>query len=169
MSQSSAEILEALLRKNGLGWMIDMYAPRDQAIPAYLDLLSRIAAEYRSRCGVAVSFAPEVLQAEAERNPHKVQAFLQLLRPNRSPAMLVMVWRVLQGLSIRDVIMNYRERDSFRLSFTLARQADSGQRTGSVGDLRISGHQRCGSGTAFGCDKSGRQASFRRFLCSTAL
>jgi len=127
MSQSSAEILETLLRTNGLGWMIDMYAPKDQAIPAYLDLLTRLAAEYRSRCGVAVSFAPEDLQAEAERNPHKVQAFLQLLRPNRSPAMLVMVWRVLQGLSIRAVDMNYRERDIFRLSFMLARPGDSGQ------------------------------------------
>ena len=127
MSQSSAEILETLFRKNGLGWMIDMYAPPDQAIPAYVALLDRVAAEYRSRCGVAVSFAPEALQAEAERNPHKVQAFLQLLRPDRSPAMLVMVWRVLQGLSISEVVMNYRERDSFRLGFTLARPAESGQ------------------------------------------
>jgi hypothetical protein len=127
MSQTSAQILETLLRKNGLGWMIDMYAPKDQAIPAYVALLDRVATEYRSLCGVAVSFAPEALQAEAERNPHKVQAFLQLLRPDRSPAMLVMVWRVLQGLSIHDVEMTYRERDHFRLSFTLARPADSGQ------------------------------------------
>jgi len=127
MSQSSAEILEALFRGNGLSWMIDMYAPREQAIPAYIDLLDRITAEYRTRCGGAVSFSPEALQAEAERNSHKVQAFLQLLRPDRSPAMLVMVWRVLQGLSIREVDMNYRERDSFRLSFTLAGIGDSGQ------------------------------------------
>jgi hypothetical protein len=127
MSQSSAEILETLLRENGLGWMIDMYAPPDQAIPTYASLLDRVAAEYRSRCGVAVSFTPQTLQAEAERNPHKVQAFLQLLRPDRSPAMLVMVWRVLQGLSISEVVMNYRERESFRLGFTLARPAESGQ------------------------------------------
>ena len=122
MSQSSAEILEALLRSNGLGWMIDMYAPKEQAIPAYADLLDRVAAEYRLRCGAAVPFSPEALKAEAERNPHKVQAFLQLLRPSRSPAMLVMVWRVLQGFGIRAMSMDYRELDSFRLSFTLARK-----------------------------------------------
>jgi hypothetical protein len=127
MSQSSAEILETLLRENGLGWMIDMYAPPDQAIPTYASLLDRVAVEYRSRCGVAVSFAPQTLQAEAERNPHKVQAFLQLLRPDRSPAMLVMVWRVLQGLSISEVVMNYRERESFRLGFTLTCPAESGK------------------------------------------
>jgi hypothetical protein len=127
MSQPSAEILETLLRKNGLGWMIDMCASKDQVVPAYVDLLSRVAAEYRSRYGVAVSFTPEALQAESERNPHKVRAFLQLLHPNRLPAMLVMVWRVLQGLSIRKVTMTYCERESFRLSFTLARSGDNGQ------------------------------------------
>jgi len=146
MSQSSAEILETLFRKNGLGWMIDMYAPADQAIPAYVALLDRIAAEYRSRCGVDVSFAPEALQAEAERNPHKVQAFLQLLRPDRSPAMLVMVWRVLQGLSIREVVMNYRELDSFLLRFVLVRSADGGMdqleayESTDVGDVALVRH-----------------------------
>lgn len=127
MSQSSPEILEALLRKYRLGWMIDMYAPRDQAIPACLALLDRIEAEYRARFQVAVSFQPATLQAEAERNSHKVQAFLQLLRPNLSAVMLVMVWRVLQGHSIREISMNYRERDSFQLSFTLAKLGDTGQ------------------------------------------
>ena len=52
-------------------------------------------------------------------NPHKVQAFLQLLHPHRAPAMLVMVWRILQGLSIREATMDYRELDSFRLRFIL--------------------------------------------------
>ena len=127
MSQSAAEILEELLRNNGLDWMIEMYAPKEQAIPSYLELLDRVAAEYLSRCGETVSLSPADLQAEAERNPHKVQAFLQLLHPSRSPAMLVMVWRVLQGLSIREVTMNYRELDTFRLSFTLARLGDNGQ------------------------------------------
>ncbi len=127
MSQSPGEILEALLRGNGLGWMLDIYAPKDQALPAYVELLDRVAAEYRLRCGVAVPFTPEALKAEAARNPHKVQAFLQLLRPNRSPALLVMVWRVLQGLSIREVALNYRELDSFRLTFILARPGDAGQ------------------------------------------
>ncbi len=127
MSQSSAEVLETLFRRNGLGWMIDMYAPKDQAIPAFFELLDRVAREYRERCGEAVSFSPQTLQAEAEKNPHKVQAFLQLLRPNRSAAMLVMVWRVLQGFSIREVTLNYRELETFQLSFTLARPGDSGQ------------------------------------------
>ena len=47
MNQSSAEVLETLLRRNGLGWMIDMYAPKDRAIPAFGDLLDRVTNEYR--------------------------------------------------------------------------------------------------------------------------
>jgi hypothetical protein len=34
--------------------------------------------------------------------------------------MLLMVWRILQGLSIREVAMNYRELEAFSLSVTLA-------------------------------------------------
>jgi hypothetical protein len=127
MTQHSAEILENLLGNNGLKWMVDMYKTKDQAIPTYLDLLNRVATEYRSLHGVVVEFTPEALQAESERNPQKVQAFLQVLRPNRSPAMLVMVWRILQGLSIREVAMTYRERESFLLRVTLARPVDNGQ------------------------------------------
>ena len=127
MSQTSADVLETLLRKNGLGWMIDMYAPKEEAIPIYVNLLNRVAAEYRSRCGIVLSFSPETLQAEAASNPHKVQAFLQLLHPNRSPAMLVMVWHVLQGLRIHEVTMNYCEREAFGLRFILARPSESGE------------------------------------------
>ena len=74
-----------------------MSEPKDHDL-TYIDLLDRVAAEYRSRCGVAVSFSPEALQAEAEKNPHKIQAFLQLLCPHRSPATLVMVrWCACRG------------------------------------------------------------------------
>jgi len=35
-----------------------------------------------------------------------------------------MVWRILQGLSIREVVMNYREQREFSLSVTLARPGE---------------------------------------------
>ena len=38
--------------------------------------------------------------------------------------MLLMVWRILQGLSIREVAMNYREHKDFSLSVTLARKGE---------------------------------------------
>jgi len=121
MTADSAAVLERLLRDNDLGWMIDMYAPREGAIPYLLEQLSAVTAEFQRRFGHEVSFAPESLAAEADRNPHKVAAFLQALAASRSPEMLVMVWRILQGLSIRDVTMAYHEWAPFNLNVTLAR------------------------------------------------
>jgi hypothetical protein len=124
MSPQAPAVLERLLRGNDLGWMIDMYAPPERPIPAFLEQLDQVATAYRTRIRVDVPFTPEALEAEAERNPHKVRAFLQALGTSRSPEMLVLVWRILQGLSIRKVVMNYREREAFSLTVTLARAGD---------------------------------------------
>ena len=124
MSPQAPAVLERLLRSNGLGWMIDMYAPPDRAIPALLEKLDQVASAYRTRSRVGGPFTPEALETEAEQNPHKVRAFLQALGTSRSAEMLVMVWRILQGLSIREVVLNYREREAFSLTVTLARPGD---------------------------------------------
>lgn len=121
MTPESPTILERLLRDNDLGWMIDMYAPRDRAVPVLLEQLTRLTTEFRRRFTDEVSFAPEALRAEAERNPHKIRAFLQALGASGNPGMLLMVWRILQGLTIREVTMSYREQESFSLGVTLAR------------------------------------------------
>jgi hypothetical protein len=104
--------------------MIDMYSPPDRAIPALLEQLDQVATAYRTKIRVAVPFTPEALEAEAEQNPQKVRAFLQAIGTSSSVEMLVMVWRILQGLSIREVTMNYREREAFRLTVTLARPGE---------------------------------------------
>jgi hypothetical protein len=83
--------------------------------------LDAVTAEYHRRLQVDVSFAPETLVAEAVKNLHKVRAFLQALAATRSPEMLVMVWRILQGLSIRQVDMSYREQEAFSLMVVLGR------------------------------------------------
>ena len=125
MTPESPAILERLLRGHSLGWMIDMYEPRDSAIPGLLEQLNKVEAEYHTRIRVDVPFTPEALAAEAERNPHKVRAFLQALGTSGSAEMLVMVWRILQGLSIRQVAMNYREQEAFSLVVVLARPGEA--------------------------------------------
>jgi hypothetical protein len=126
MTTHSPAILERLVRDNDLGWMIDMYAPPEEAVPFLLKELTTLTTEYRNRFRYDVSFAPETLLAEAARNPHKIRAFLQALGVSRNPEMLLMVWRILQGLSIREVAMHYLEQKEFRLSVTLA-EAEGGQ------------------------------------------
>jgi hypothetical protein len=120
----SPAILERLLRDNDLGWMIDMYAPRERAVPFLLKQLDKLTAEFRTHFRYDQSFSPETLRAEAERNPHKIRAFLQALGVSGNSDMLLMVWRILQGLSIREVAMNYHELEGFSLTVTLARSVE---------------------------------------------
>lgn len=121
MTTESPTVLERLIRANDLGWMIDMYAPPEKAIPFLIDQLNRLGVEFRAKYGYESSFTPEQLHAEAARNPHKIRAFLQAIAASGSMDMLLMVWRILQGLSIRRVEMNYIEQKEFTLVVTLAR------------------------------------------------
>ncbi|MEO6812231.1 MAG: hypothetical protein ABI353_24245 [Isosphaeraceae bacterium] len=121
MTPQSPATLERLIRDNDLGWMIDMYAPPDRAIPFLIEQLTRLTGEFSNRFRYEVSFSPEQLCVEAARNPHKIRAFLQALAVSGSMDMLLMVWRILQGLSIREVTMTYVEVEAFSLVVTLAR------------------------------------------------
>ena len=126
MRESSAA-LERLLRNAGLGWLIEEQTnpgqPR-QLVPRILKQLEAVETEYRKRIGIPVSFSPETLETEAAKNPHKVRAFLQAMRASASSTMLVMVWRILQGLSIHSVDLKYRGRQEFALTVILARSED---------------------------------------------
>jgi hypothetical protein len=126
MISKSPAVLEQLLRDNDLGWMIDMYSPPERAIPSLLEQLTHLTEEFGKRFGYDVSFAPEQLEAEAQRNPHKIRAFLQALAATGKVDMLLMVWRILQGLTIRRVVLKYAEQASFQLVVALARPGEEG-------------------------------------------
>lgn len=122
--QAPHEILQRLLRDSGLGWLLDGNAPPEQSLRFFVERLDRVAIEFRDRIGAAVRFDPQALQAEAASNPHKIKAFLQALGAGCTPPMMVMVWRILQGLEIRDVSMAYHARQDFRLAVRLLRPDD---------------------------------------------
>jgi len=126
MTSESPAVLEQLLRGNDLGWMIDLYSPSERAISELLEQLTRLTDEFQNKFRYKVSFSPEQLKAEAQRNPHKIRAFLQALAATGKTDMLLMVWRILQGLSIHRIDLNYVEQKSFRLVVVLARPGDEG-------------------------------------------
>ena len=121
MSEQTAAQIEHLLRDNDLGWMIDRYPPKDHAIAFLLEQLEAVKLKYRQLIGEDGPFTLEAFTAEAERNSHKVRAFLQALRAAGSIDMVIMVWRILQGLSIHHVEMNYTELEEFSLKVVLSR------------------------------------------------
>lgn len=153
MSTESPAVLERLLRSNGFGSLIDPQTNPGQAnqlVPQILERLERVEAEYYKRIKVSVPFAPEALEKEAAQNPHKVRAFLQAMRASQSPEMLVMVWRILQGLRIHSVDLQYRELEGFRLTVFLAREEGAeGPReeyqSRDIFDVRLLPHFGCGT------------------------
>lgn len=126
MTDESAAILYELLRENDLGGWIDDFVPNGQALPHLLSKLAELTTLARGRFGPEISFSPEALRQEALHNPRKIRAFLQALRITDNAEMLLMVRRVLDGLSIREVAMNYREQESFGLRVVLARPNHEG-------------------------------------------
>ena len=117
---SSTDSFERIIREAGQGWLIDWYAPKDQALPALRQTLATADARAQARLGRnAPRLTPEVLVAEYDRNPHRISAFLQVLGSVTTPDLLVMVWRIIQGMSISELRVNYRSEDRFEMSVLL--------------------------------------------------
>jgi len=127
MTEQSPGVLARLLRDNELGWILASDSQQDRVISMLLESLERTAGEYCRRFKTAISFVPETLESEAADNPQKVRAFLQALATSKSPEMLVMVWRIMQGLEILNVTMAYHARKEFSLAVTLARPGGESQ------------------------------------------
>ena len=126
MSVHSTGSLESLLRKCGLGWKIDGHAPPEDAIPHIVRLLDAATDEAHQRFGSAApEFTEEAISAEYERNPHKVEAFLQVLGSVKSPSILVLIWRILQGMEIDTLDVQYQKQESFRLRVVLRSPYDA--------------------------------------------
>lgn len=120
MTTSAANQLESLLRGADLDWIIGLYAPPDRAVSALLDTLAAVDREAAGKLGTdAPRFTVEALAHESKLNPHKVRAFLQALTATRSPAMLLMAWRIIQGMRIQQVEMKYTYRDRFFMTVFL--------------------------------------------------
>lgn len=69
--------------------------------------------------GDAPHLTESSLLAEYKRNPLKVKAFFQALGGSRSPDMLLMAWRIIQGMGIKEIRVAYRRRESFEATVVL--------------------------------------------------
>lgn len=111
--------LEDLLRGRGLGWAIDLFAPREGAAAHYLRSLSELERYLQERRLGTTTFSPEALEQLAAVSPHKADAFLQALVSIRGTPFLCAAWRVLQGMEIDRVEMRYARLAEFSLQLTL--------------------------------------------------
>ena len=128
MSNTTIDPFEQMIRASGQGWLIDWYAPKEQALPNLRSTLAAANSRGQARLrGNAPNLTPEALVAEYGRNPHKVNAFLQVLGSVATPDILVMTWRILQGMNIAELTLNYLLQESFQMKVRLSSPYQEGE------------------------------------------
>jgi len=120
MNTEDIHSLQELIRHAGEAWMLNWFKPPEKASDYLRNLLERVnnVAKQRFPQGTP-RVTEENLIDEYKRAPHKVRAFIQSLAESESPDLLLMVWRILQGMEIERVEMSYTLEDRFFLEVTL--------------------------------------------------
>ena len=120
MSTAHISALEETIRRSGEGWIIEWFVPKDRAldhIRATIDQVRRRACERLG--GDAPELSEDAIVAEYERNPQKVRGFFQALGGTRTPDMLLMVWRIIQGMEIKEIRLSYQRQQTFQVRVVL--------------------------------------------------
>ncbi len=120
MTRPNATNLEEAIRHAGEGWLIDWFEPRDKAMPFLRQRLEDAAHRARERLG---GDAPNLSEAALvdlyNQYPQKVRGFFQVLGGTRTSDILLMAWRIIQGMEIKNIQMDYHRQDHFVMRVTL--------------------------------------------------
>jgi hypothetical protein len=120
MSTVHPATLEEAIRQSGEGWLIDWFAPKEQAMDHLRRTLDLVHQRARERLGGnAPDLSEEAVVAEYGRNPQRVRGFFQALGGTRTPEMLLMVWRIIQGMEIKTVQLSYQRQQAFDVRVVL--------------------------------------------------
>lgn len=112
--------LEQAIRRAGGGWLIDSFADREAVVTSIRERIVQVNALAQRRLGTrAPDVSEQELVAAYNRYPAKVKGFFQALGGGGSPEMLLMAWRVIQGMKIKKVDVAYNRRLDFRISVIL--------------------------------------------------
>lgn len=115
-----ASTLEEAIRFAGEGWLIDMHERPEQAIQRIRQTLASVnALAQQNLDGNAPDISEQSIVENYNRFPLKIKGFIQVLGGTRSPAILLMAWRVIQGMEIKSVSLNYQRQESFEMRITL--------------------------------------------------
>jgi hypothetical protein len=144
LSTSSLTTLEDAIRHAGEGWLVDTFSPPENAMPTILRVLEEVQRESRDRLGHnGPDFSEETLVREYHRNPRQVTAFFQALGGTRTPNMLLMVWRILQGMEVKEIQLTYRRQEIFHLRVVLESpygEEDEPYDSTDIGDFALLRH-----------------------------
>lgn len=144
MSTTSPTTLEEAIQHAGEAWLIDSFAPPEAAMDHIFQTLAAVQQEAQKRFGdSAPKLAEADLVQEYHRNPLRVRGFLQALGGTRTPAMLLMAWRIIQGMEVKEIQMGYHRQKSFEVRVIL--ESPSGEQdepyvSGNIHDFALFRH-----------------------------
>jgi hypothetical protein len=119
-STVSPATLEEAIRQSGEGWLLDSFPPREkemERIRRTLDAVNNLAKKRLG--GGSPDISETALIEEYRRNPQRVRGFFQVLGGTRTTEMLLMVWRIMQGMEISDIQIGYRRQQEFKMTVVL--------------------------------------------------
>lgn len=120
MSTASFSTLEQVIRNAHEAWLIDSFTPPENALIHIRQTLEAVEQVAQHRlAGNAPRINEAVLVEEYNRNPLKIKGFLQALGGTRTPEMLLMVWRIIQGMEIQELQIAYQRQQSFEVRVVL--------------------------------------------------
>jgi hypothetical protein len=119
-SATAPTTLEEAIVQSGEGWLLDCFPPRDMAmerIRRAIDAVNNLAKERFN--GEAPDVSDTAVIEEYNRNPQRMRGFFQALGGACTTEMLLMVWRIMQGMEIKDIRMRYRRQQDFEVTVIL--------------------------------------------------
>jgi len=120
MNATQPMTLAEAIQHAGEGWLIDAFSSTSEAGCHFGGSLAAINERGRSRLGDnAPSLTEAAVLEEYSRNPQRVRAFFQALGKTRSPDMLLMVWRIIQGMEIKEITLSYHRQKDFQVNVIL--------------------------------------------------
>jgi hypothetical protein len=120
MRVATTKSLEEAIRHAGEGWLIDSFGSPDKAVTHIRERLEEVTRHARDRLkGNAPDLSEKDLVELYNRYPAKVKGFFQVLGGTRTPEMLLMAWRIIQGMEIKDIKLDYRRQEHFGVRVTL--------------------------------------------------
>jgi hypothetical protein len=120
MTDQPPTTLEECIRQSGEAWLIDWYAPPSAAVEHLHRTLDEVDRRAQTLLGSAAPRLSEsALVQEYRRNPLKVKGFFQTLGRRCAPDMLVMAWRIIHGMEIKEVRVSYHRQLDFEMRVVL--------------------------------------------------
>ena len=119
MSTSSIT-LEDVFRQSGARRLLDRFDSPAAAIAHVSKKLQDVNEEAKRRLGAnAPELTETILLSESARNSQHVRGFLQALASASTPVMLLMAWRIIQGMNVQEVQVTYFRQRQFEVHVVL--------------------------------------------------